>query len=108
MKSIVHTVSATEARVHFGELLQRVVQAREPVTIERAGKPQAVLLALEDYQRLVENQHTAPVWQEKLNKARQQIQTKLAARRLPDPAKIIRDGRDQRDRDIINISDGVC
>ena len=32
-------VSATEARVHFGELLRRVAEGRETVFVERGGQP---------------------------------------------------------------------
>ncbi len=44
-------VSATEARAHFGELMCRVVEEREPVIVERAGKPQVVVLPMATYER---------------------------------------------------------
>ena len=42
-------ISATEARVRFGELLRQVVHGREAVIGEWDAKPQVVLLALEEY-----------------------------------------------------------
>jgi prevent-host-death family protein len=33
------TVSATQARIHFGELMRRVVESQEPIIVERGGKP---------------------------------------------------------------------
>jgi PHD/YefM family antitoxin component YafN of YafNO toxin-antitoxin module len=36
------TISATEARVHFGELLDSVVHNLDIVYVQRSGVPQAV------------------------------------------------------------------
>ena len=38
------TISAVDARRHFGELLNRVLIAHEEITIERAGKKVAKLV----------------------------------------------------------------
>jgi prevent-host-death family protein len=45
-------ISATEARSNFSEYLGRVAYGKERVTIERRGRPLAVLLPLEDVARL--------------------------------------------------------
>ena len=39
-------MSATEARVHFGELLDSVTQKGEVVYVERAGVPQVVVVPI--------------------------------------------------------------
>ncbi len=44
------TFAASEAKNEFGRLLDTA--QREPVTIEKKGRPVAVLLSLEEYQRL--------------------------------------------------------
>ena len=44
------TVAATEAKDAFGRMLDAV--QREPVTIEKHGRAVAVILSLEEYQRL--------------------------------------------------------
>lgn len=44
------TVTATKAKYEFGHLLDAA--QREPVTIEKNGRPVAVLLCLEEYERL--------------------------------------------------------
>jgi prevent-host-death family protein len=44
------TVSATEARVHFGDLLESV-QRGDVVFVERAGKPVAVVVSAEEWHR---------------------------------------------------------
>lgn len=45
------TVSATEARVHFGELLD-AVQRGETVIVERAGQPRAAVIPIAELERL--------------------------------------------------------
>lgn len=45
-------VSATEARVHFGALMRRVVERDEPAVVEKAGEPQVVVISFAEYQRL--------------------------------------------------------
>jgi prevent-host-death family protein len=44
------TISAMEARKHFGELLESVHYRGEAVTIERAGKPMVVMVSAGDYE----------------------------------------------------------
>lgn len=44
------SVSANEAKTHFGDLLLKV--QREPVQIKRNGKAVAVVLSLDDYLNL--------------------------------------------------------
>ena len=50
-------VTATEARIRFGALISRVAETREAVIVERGVKPQAVVLSLPEYERLLERQH---------------------------------------------------
>ncbi|MEE8544196.1 MAG: type II toxin-antitoxin system Phd/YefM family antitoxin, partial [Alphaproteobacteria bacterium] len=44
------TFAASEAKNEFGRLLDTA--QREPVTIEKKGRPVAVVLSLEEYERL--------------------------------------------------------
>lgn len=46
-------VTATEARVRFGELFRRVCEERETYIVERAGGRQVVVLSIEEYEALV-------------------------------------------------------
>jgi prevent-host-death family protein len=50
------TVSATHARIHFGEIMRHVVEQSEPVVVERSGKPLVVVLSVESYQQLTGRQ----------------------------------------------------
>ena len=45
-------VSAFEARTHFGEILDAVRYRKEPVVVEKNGRPAAVIVDLEAYQAL--------------------------------------------------------
>jgi prevent-host-death family protein len=44
-----NSVSATDAKNRFGDLLHRVVYEHEPVLIERNGRPMAVLVDVDQY-----------------------------------------------------------
>lgn len=48
------TMTATQARVHFGDVMRRVVENGEPIIVERAGKPQVAVISLADLERLRE------------------------------------------------------
>jgi prevent-host-death family protein len=47
------SVSATEARVRFGELLRRVVEDGETIVVERGGAPRAVVLSITAYEQMM-------------------------------------------------------
>ena len=66
-------VTATEAKVHFGELMRRVVERREPVYVERGGRPQVVVLAVADYERLLSCE-VGGGWLARAHQARDRIQ----------------------------------
>ena len=48
-------MSATEARVHFGEVLRRVTEGDEVVIVERGGKPSAAVIPIQEFERLQES-----------------------------------------------------
>lgn len=96
------TVSATEARVHFGELLRQVADEQATVTIARGGKPRAVLVSVDEYQRLRgENQREE--WEELLDRTRALIRADLAGRRLPPAEETIRVMREERDAELLGL-----
>jgi prevent-host-death family protein len=45
-------MSATQVRMHFGEVMRRVSSEGEPVIVERGGEPLVVVISLDDYERL--------------------------------------------------------
>ena len=93
------TVSATEARIHFGEVMRRA--RTEPVIVERAGKPDVVVISKQEYDRLVENS-PKPDWWKMVEELHAKLRVELAGRTLPDPAEMIRLGREERDEQLLN------
>ncbi len=93
-------ISATEARVHFGELMRRVVERDESVIVERGGKPEVVILSIAEYKRLRKQNHDD--WLERVDRLREQIRQELSGRTLPPPEEIIREMREERDAQLLD------
>lgn len=96
------TLSATEARARFCELLRRVVEGGETLIIERCGKPHVVVLSIAEYQRLKKARsgrdalaHAARV--------RERIRARLEGRPLTPAEDIIRESREERDEEITGL-----
>jgi prevent-host-death family protein len=93
------TISATQARIHFGDIMKQAKVA--PVFVERSGKAEVVVLSKKAYDRLVAaNQQTD--WQAKLEDLHKRIKTELAGRTLPAPEEMLRLAREERDEQLIN------
>ena len=88
------TISATEARIRFGELILEAQKG--PVTVERDGKPVVIVISKRHYDQLVSHTQLAS-WRERLDELHQRIREELAGRKLPDPADLIREMREERD-----------
>ncbi len=95
-------VSATEARVHFGELMRRAVENREPIIIERAGKSVVVVLSVEEYERLRRAQSPQD-WRSLVDRARASIQADLGDRGLPASEEVLRQAREERDERLMAV-----
>ncbi len=89
-------VSATEARVHFGQLLRGVQEEGETVVVERGGRAVAVMLPMADYERLGA-QVQSRNWQARIAALHSLWEGGLAERTLPDAVAMLREGREQRD-----------
>ncbi len=91
-------VSATEARIRFGELMRQAVENHETIIVERGGRSHVVVISVEEYERLLKRQQQGD-WRELVHGARAQIQADLGDRTLPRPEEIldqIREGRDEQ------------
>lgn len=97
------TMKATEARIHFGELMQRVVADQEPVIVERSGEPQVVVLSVAHYQRLQQAEAAQKRWQERVDRAQQVIAEDLQGRTLPAVDDVIRQMREERDAELLDL-----
>ncbi len=94
-----YTVSATDARIHFGEIMRRAKKG--PVIVERGGKPEVVVISKQEYDQLVGN---APKkdWRTMLDELHERLRVELAGRTLPEPEEIIRQGREERDEQLLD------
>lgn len=97
-----HTVSATEARVRFGELMRRAVESGEPIIVERDGRSAVVVLSVAEYERLLRGQPPDD-WRELLHRARAQVQADLGGRALPAPEEILEQMRGGRDEQLLAV-----
>ena len=95
------TVSATEARIHFGEIMQDAVLRQQPIVVEKAGKPQAVILAYELYQQLAGNEQEN--WQARLARAQAKLDAYLAGRELSNAVDMLEEGRRARDEELADL-----
>ncbi len=88
-------LSATEARIHFGEVLRRVGEG-EVVVVEARGRPQAVILSAEAYARL-EGRGDDPL--EVILDLNRAIRARLKGP-LPPPEVLLETLREERDREL--------
>ena len=96
-------VSATEARIHFGELMRQVMENREAVIVERGGRPYVVVLSIAEYERLLAAQRERENWKELVHEAREQIRAELGERELTPPEEVIRQMREERDAQLLDL-----
>lgn len=89
------TVSATEARVHLGEVLRTVAEEGATYIIERAGKPQAVVVSSEEYERLV-GLKPKPSYVALMEQLRKDLGPLAEVRQKFDWEEFIRQGREER------------
>ena len=52
-----HTLSATEARAHFGQVIQNACEGNEHVIVERDGIPVIAMLPISEHHRLIKIGH---------------------------------------------------
>ena len=94
-----YTVSATDARIRFGEIMRRAKKG--PVIVERGGKPEVVVISKQEYDRLAGNVPQLD-WRKKLDELHERLRVELAGRTLPEPEEIIRQGREERDEQLLD------
>jgi prevent-host-death family protein len=95
-------VSATEARIHLGELMRQAVENREPILVERGGESYVVILSVAAYERLLKGQPKEN-WQGLVEEARAQIRSELGGRELPPSEEVVRQMREERDAQLVDL-----
>lgn len=94
------TMSATQARVHFGDVLRRV-RENEIITVEHAGKPEAVIMSVEEYERLKAHAPAEDDWWERLLETRALFRQALGDKDF-DVDELIETMREERDEELLN------
>ena len=95
-----YTVSATDARIRFGEIMRRAKKG--PVIVERGGKPEVVVISKNDYDQLVAAA-PKPDWRKMLKETHALIRAKYGDSEIqPPPEEIIRQGREERDEQLLD------
>lgn len=96
------TIDAAEAGAGVEELTRRVVAEQTPVVVARDGKPQVVIVTIEEYERLG-GSHGEPVgWLSALARVHEQIRREGATPLDPPPEEVIRRGREERDARLLD------
>jgi prevent-host-death family protein len=96
-------MSATDARIHFGELMRHVVEKQEPVIVEHSGKPHVVVISVDKYERLLAAQEKQEDWRELVDQAREQVRVDLGGRDLTPPEEVLREVRGRRDEQLTAV-----
>ena len=94
-------MSATDARIHFGELMRHVVEKQEPVIVEHSGKPHVVVISVDRYERLLAAQQEKQDWRDLVRQAREQVRADLGERELTPPEEVLRWIREERDEQLM-------
>lgn len=97
------TISATEARIRFGELMQRVVESNETVIVERDGVPRIAILSIDSYHHLKGEESPWDRWQADLRRLHERLRTEVGDRHLPSSVEIIRQMREERDEQLTGL-----
>lgn len=97
------TMTATEARIHFGELMREVVEHDQTIVIERGGKPHVVVLSIEEYARLKSGSETKNDWEAMVENVRARIALDAGEKVLPSAVEIIRQGREARSGELTDL-----
>jgi prevent-host-death family protein len=93
-------ISATDARIHFGELMRDVVEKQQAVVVERSGEPHVVVLSVDEYERLRAAQEEQEDWRALVSQAREQVRADLGGRELAAPEEVLRRMREERDEQL--------
>ena len=83
--------------------MREVIESGQPVIVERAGKPQVVVLSIAEYEDLLAGQGMREDWRVLLAQAHEQIRVDSAGRQLPPPEEMIHQMREERDAQLFDL-----
>lgn len=95
-------VTEVEAKNRFSELLRDVAEGQTTLLIEKDGEPQAVVISLNEYTRLIEKiPPPGEDWKARVDQIRARVAEELGNRPLPPAEDMIRRMREERDERIL-------
>jgi prevent-host-death family protein len=94
---MVKIVSATEARVHFGDVTRRVEERGEAVVVERDGREVVAIIPIDEYRRFEASQASRKDWWEMMEETRALIRAELGDREITPAEEMIRQIREEND-----------
>lgn len=89
-------IPATDARVHFGELLHEITETGETVLVERNGHEVAAIVPIQTYRRQ-ENDRRNEDWRVSLRATQEAFARQLDPREPINAADLIREGHEESD-----------
>ena len=98
------TVSATEARVHFGEITRRVEQRGEAVVVERDGREVVAIVPIDAYRRFEASRASEQDWWKMMQAAHNRILEEIGDRELPPADDVLHELREERDAELLDVS----
>ncbi len=93
-------ISATEARVRFGQLMQRVAENDETVIVERDGVPRVAILSIANYRKLKGEESSLKQWEADLRRVHERLRAELGDSQLPSSVELIQQMRAERDEQL--------
>lgn len=101
---MVRTVSATEARVHFGEVTRRVEERGEAIVVERDGREVVAIISIADYRRLTALRATDHDWWQLMQQNHARILEEIGDRELTPADELLHQLREERDAELLDLS----
>ena len=103
--NVTRRISATEARVHFGEVLRGVAEECATYYVERSGTPVAVVVPVGEYEALREQQgeYRRPPWLENAIRVGRAWAAERTDHAPIDWDALIDEGRAERDDALLEI-----
>jgi len=95
-----NTISATQARIHFGEVIQAAQSG--PVLVEKDGKPLVVILSKKAYDILARSAMQQSRY-ELLQEVHRRVRDELAGRSLTAPEEVIHQERLAREGELNDL-----
>jgi len=97
------TISATEARVKFGQVMQRVADNGETVIVERDGVPRVAIVSIDTYRSLTGQESPLKQWDAELRRLHERLRAELGERRVTSSVETIRQMREERDEQLARL-----